>query len=94
MLWKLRCELHPNKLIHEIFLMGPKCIAALMENSSTQCKETAQFPRELHENPTQKLSKWMGDAQTTVAQQHQKNIGGNSKKLPQTTPKSPLDPSF
>ena len=94
MLWKLRCELHPNRLIHEIFLMGPKCIAALMENSSTHYKETAEFTRGLHECPTQKPSKWMEDAPTIVAQRHQKNIEKYSKKLPQTTPKSPLDPSF
>ena len=94
MLWKLRCELHPNRLIHEIFLMGPKCIAALMENSSTHYKETAECTRGLHECPTQKPSKWMEDAQTAVAQRHQKNTEKDYKKLPQTTPKSPLDPSF
>ena len=86
MLWKLRCELHPNRFIHEIFLMGPKCIAAFMENSSTHYKETAQFTRELHERPTQKPSKWMGDTPTKVAQQHQRNNKNDSKKLPQITP--------
>ena len=94
MLWKLRCKSHPNNIIHETFLMGPRCITPLMETSSTHYKETTQFTRELQERPTQKPSKWMGDTPTKVAQQHQRNNKKDSKKLPRTTPKSPLDPSF
>ena len=86
MLWKLRCKSHPNSIIHETFLMGPRCITPLMENSSTHYKETTQFTRELQERPTQKPSKWMGDTPTKVAQQHQRNNKNDSKKLPQITP--------